>query len=185
MTTPTADRVGDSPLICVDSSVLFDIPHNSGPASEVGDFGRERVLKDDQLLDFYNAMCEMVEDGVLVFPERVMLEARKGRMQDLARAFTARAWELADRKSAVPAENHLRTVINLAYRYDVAWGDETTADAYVIAIGLTHQIDYDRECRIATRDNNIIRCCEELGLASIGTEQFVNEVGAWRASARS
>ena len=177
---------GGDLLICLDSSVLFDIPSLRPINVDGKSRGGRRLPQGEFLLDFYLTMCDMISAGALIFPEEVVKEANDTleKMQDLAIALTEKGWQLADHRLRRPHENHVRTVLNESHRFDSTWSDESKADVYVVAIGLTQREDFQRHAVVATNDGKMIDCCRDFGLEVLDTFSFVDTVLSWRESNR-
>ena len=177
------DKVGGDLLISLDSSVLFDIPRLR-PINVRG--GRQltgrRLPEGEFLLDFYTTMCDMISAGMLVFPEQVVREANntEEKMQDLAIALTEKGWGLADSLLRRPDESYVRAVLNQSHKFDLTWSDESKADVYVVAIGLTQREVHQRNAVVATNDGNMINYCRDVGMRVLDTLSFVEAVIAWR-----
>ena len=174
---------GVPPCISLDSSVLFRIPR--AEPSALGEKARRYLPDGEYTLDFYNTMCEMVAAGDLTFPIEVRRESDQQqktdpeRNYDLAVAFTQKAWDSNRRVLRVPAEEHVRNVVNRGFGRDVSLESERKADPYVIAIALTQRA-HERDCFVATEDRKMIRCCEDLGIRVLNTREFITSVITWR-----
>lgn len=174
--TQTATNPLGAEVVSLDSSVLFNIPRNRDAKTGKGS---TEHLGDAELLDFYFSMYALVERGLLSFPQRVRNEAKKGPYQDLARAFTAKAWLLKDANIMVPSDAHIQAVINTELAERAGWGAESEdADPHVIALGMTLTEQLGKPCAVATRDNVMIEFCEDHGIDVLGTRAFVEFVQA-------
>ena len=184
MMRPSEPESVGSAFICLDTSVLLEIPRLD--SARIGNDGTTMKLpKGEFLFDVYVTMCDMVKAGSLAFPEQLVAETRPPnavRMHDLARAFAEKAWSIADRGVCQPAESQIRNVFNLASGFRPTWSGETEADPYVIAIGLTQREASGRECLIASIDGPVLDCCSELGLPTLNTIEFIEAVVSWRNS---
>lgn len=173
---------GGDLLVCLDSSVLFDIPSLRPVIVNGESRAGRRLPKGEFLLDFYATMCDMISAGALVFPEEVAKEANdtQEKMQDLAIALTEKGWLLADHRLRRPHEDHVRSILNESHQFDVTWSDESKADVYVVAIGLTQREEFQRDSVIATNDGKMIDYCKDVGLEVLDTFSFVETVLSWR-----
>lgn len=176
MTQPDLES-RDEPTVCMDSTVLFDITHDRKIKEGTGS---RRHVADDELLDFFVAMCSLVEHRILVFPRQVMGEAKAGSRQDLAKAFAAKAWNLIDESIATPDEAHVKRVVNRSFAGEFGWADVRVADPRVIALAVTMKEKTNRPCFVATRDGPMIDCCADYEIEVLDTPEFVQWVLDWK-----
>lgn len=175
----TNHALNSGPLLCLDTSVLLNIPRRE----EIREGAKARYVPyfpaDEFLLDFYVSMCDMVEAQALIFPEEVERESRQDRKDDLARAFTQKAWTLADRRLRVPRDDLVGYVVAMAFREESANFDTPNADPRVIAIALTQREDRDRDVSVACDDKKMEQCCRDLRIPTLSTGEFIRVVLDW------
>lgn len=167
-------------LISLDSTVLLNLPRKERVSTEAGDTLVPYMPKEEILLDFYLTMCDMVDAGKLTFPYEVVKESKDQPQDDLARAFTQKAWPLSDRALRKPSDVHLARVINMAFASETGLTEKGMADPRVIAIALTQIRDREIPCLVATDEKTMARCCEELGIGVLSTRDFIKSVQSWR-----
>ena len=178
--TVESSNVGRQCVISLDSSVLLNLPRKERVITTSGTKLDPYMREDVYLLDFYNVMCDMVAAGALTFPIEVVDESKGQPQDDLARAFTQKAWQLNDRNLRKPSEAHLARVINMAFASEVGLTQKRMADPRVIAIALTQLLDHNRLCLVATEDKTMIQCCENLDIRVLSTRDFIASVLSWR-----
>ena len=168
MTTINWDSV-EQPLLCIDSSVLFNIPRRE--EVQVGDDTKmvQYMPPNEFLLDFYVSMCDMVASQVLAFPREVERETQQDRQDDLARAFTQKAWTLSDRRLRTPRADLVENVIGTAFPQETVVMEGPFADPRVIAIALTQRMERDRSVSVACDDAKMARCCDHFGIPTLNT----------------
>lgn len=174
----------DQAIVSLDSTVLFNIPRKEVVPTETGNKQVPYMREDVYYLDFYNVMCDMVAAGALTFPVEVVIESKGQGQDDLARAFTQKAWELNDSNLRRPSEAHLARVINMAFTSEIGLTEKRMADPRVIAIALTQLRDHGTPCVVAAEDNRMIQCCQQLGIGVLNTRGFIAAVLSWRDSQR-
>ena len=179
MATVNWDQSGTS-LLCLDTSVLLNIPRREEIRSGNSTTWVPYFPSSELLLDFYVSMCDMVESGVLIFPREVERETRQDRQDDLARAFTQKAWTLANRKLRTPREDLVERVLRTAFAQETVALERPFADPRVIAIALTQREHQDRNVLVACEDNQMAGCCDDLGIPTLNTHEFIAAVLGWR-----
>lgn len=167
-------------VISLDSSVLLNLPRKERVVTASGTKLVPFIPENEIILDFYTTMCEMVATGALTFPFEVVRESKGQPQDDLARAFTQKAWGLNDRDLRKPSEAHLAPVINMAFASEVGLAQKRKADPRVIAIALTQLRDRGTPCVVAAEDGTMVRCCEDLGIRVLKTREFIAAVLSWR-----
>ena len=167
-------------VVSLDSTVLFNLPRKERVSTETETKLVPYMPTDEIIFDFYLTMCDMVAAGALTFPYEVVKESKDQPQDDLARAFTQKAWPLNDRILRKPSEVYLQRVINMAFASEIGLSQNGMPDPRVIAIALTQIRDREIPCVVATDDKTMVRCCEELGIGVLSTRDFIKSVQSWR-----
>lgn len=178
--TAETSNTDQQALISLDSTVLLNLPRKERVLTTSGTKLVPYMPEEELILDFYIAMCDMVAACALTFPIEVVSESKDQPQDDLARAFTQKAWESNDFGLRKPAEGYLAQVINMAYASEIGLTEKRMADPRVIAIALTQTLDHGTPCTVATEDDRMIRCCNELGIDVLNTHEFIASVLSWR-----
>lgn len=173
------DPTGTS-LLCLDTSVLLNIPRREEIRSGSNTTWDPYMPPQELLFDFYVTMCEMVESGVLILPHEVVQETRQDRQDDLARAFSQKAWTLADQELRTPRTDLVEHVVRMAFAQETVTMEKPFADPRVIAIALTQRLEQDRTVSVACEDEKMEQCCDDLGIPTLDTHQFIAAVLGWR-----
>ena len=184
MTTISWDS-GGQPLLCLDTSVLLNIPRREEIRSGSTTTWVPYMPQHELLFDFYVSMCEMVESRVLVFPSEVERETRQDRKDDLARAFTQKAWTLSDQRLHTPRADLVERVIRTAFSREAVGSERHFADPRVIAIALTQRVEQDRTVSVACEDDKMDLCCDDLNIPTLNTHDFIRAVLDWRDQQQS